>query len=237
MTRGRDRLRPAMSAERSDQPIWMRPERARAGRPAQRSRAEITAVAIAIADAEGLDAVSMRRVAADLGTGAASLYRYVETREDLLDLMADATGAEQSFAPPSGDWLTDLVAVGEQTRAIMRRHRWLAGLIATRPMVGPHGVVLIEHVLEILADHPADVPAKLEAFAMLTSITAAFVQHEVAGGRTVQQRNTAYLIHAVTSGAHPRLGELLAAGAPTPADPADRYPDILRKVLTGLLGP
>ena len=232
-----------MTAARSDYPIWMRPERAAAGRPAQRSRAEITAAAIAIADADGLAAVSMRRVASALGTGAASLYRYVETREDLLDLMADAAGAEQPFPPPSGDWLADLVAVGEQTRAIMRRHRWLAGLIMTRPVLGPYGVTTIEHVLELLADHPADVSAKLEAFAMLMSITAAFVQHEVAGGRAVQQRNTAYLIHAVTSGAHPRLGELLAAGPPPPAspadpaDPADRYPDILRRVLTGLLGP
>ena len=66
--------------------IWMRPEHAATGRPAKRSREEITAAAIAIADQEGLDAVSMRRVAAGLGTGAASLYRYVETREDLLDL-------------------------------------------------------------------------------------------------------------------------------------------------------
>ena len=60
--------------------IWLRPERSAAGRPAQWSRAEITQVALRIADAEGLDAVSMRRVAAELGTGAASLYRYVETR-------------------------------------------------------------------------------------------------------------------------------------------------------------
>ena len=56
---------------------------------------------------------------------------------------------------------------------------------------------------------------------MLTAVTAAFVQHEVAGGPAVQQRNTAYLIHAVTSGAHPRLGELLAQAAPPPADPAE----------------
>ena len=225
-----------MTADRSDQLIWMRPERAGVGRPAQRSRAQITAAAVAIADAEGLDAVSMRRVAADLGTGAASLYRYVETREDLLDLMADAIGAEQSYPPPSGDWLADLVAVGEQTRMIMRRHRWLAGLIFTRPVLGPNGLVLIEHVLEILAGHPADTSAKLEAFAMLTSITAAFVQHENAGGPALEKRHADYLIHAVTSGAHPRLGELLAGAAPPPADPADRYADIVRKVLAGLLG-
>src|SRR6516225_9042130 len=107
-----------MATERSAPSIWMRPERAAVGRPAQRSRAEITAVALDIADREGLDAVSMRRVAAALGTGAASLYRYVETREELLDLMTDATGAEYELATPTGDWLADLLALGEQARAI-----------------------------------------------------------------------------------------------------------------------
>ena len=70
------------AAERPAASIWLRPERSAAGRPAQWSRAEITQVALRIADAEGLDAVTMRRVAAELGTGAASLYRYVQTRED-----------------------------------------------------------------------------------------------------------------------------------------------------------
>src|ERR1700685_3360633 len=107
-----------MAPERSDDLIWMRPEHAATGRPAQRSRAEITAAAIAIADADGLDAVSMRRVAAELGTGAASLYRYLDTREDLLDLMTDATGAEYEPAPPTGDWLADLIAFGEKVRFI-----------------------------------------------------------------------------------------------------------------------
>src|ERR1700733_1336935 len=83
-----------MAAAEGGDPIWMRPERAATGRPPQHSRDEITAAAIAIADREGLDAVSMRRVAAELGTGAASLYRYLDTREDLLDLMIDATGSE-----------------------------------------------------------------------------------------------------------------------------------------------
>src|ERR1700727_1834999 len=120
------------AAERGAASIWLRPERSCVGRPAQLSRAEITAVALRIADAEGLDAVSMRRVAAELGTGAASLYRYVETRDELLDLMTDATAAEYDLTPPppghpgAVDWLAGLVALGEQGRAILRRHRWLA---------------------------------------------------------------------------------------------------------------
>ena len=229
-----------MAPERSAPSIWMRPERAALGRPAQHSRAEITAVAIGIADREGLDAVSMRRVAAELGTGAASLYRYVETREELLDLMIDATGAEYDLAPPTGDWLADLVAVGEQCRAILRRHPWLPGMAISRPVLGPSGIALLEHVLTVLAGHPADLQAKMEAFAMLNGLTAAFVLYEQSGGSAQQERNVAYLQHALASGEHPRLMELLSQAprpaSPEPADPADRFAPLLARVLTGLLG-
>jgi AcrR family transcriptional regulator len=225
--------------ERSAVSIWLRPERAAVGRPPHRSRAEITATAIEIADREGLDAVSMRRVAADLGTGAASLYRYVETREELLDLMADAVGGEYQLAEPSGDWVADLLAVGEQSRAILRRHPWLPGLIVTRPpSMGPNGVALLEHVLAALAPNPASIASKMEAFAMLNGITATFVLNELGGGTAAQQRVVAYLGHVIDSGERPGLTRLLAqppAADATVPDPADRYPDIMRRVLVGLL--
>jgi AcrR family transcriptional regulator len=217
--------------------IWLRPERATAGRPAQYSRAEITAAALAIADADGLDAVSMRRVAAELGTGAASLYRYVETRDELLDLMTDATGAEYELSPPTGAWLADLIAVGEQARLVLRRHRWLAGLSITRPVIGPHGIALMEHVLEVLRPHPAGAAAKMEAFAMLGGVTAAFALQELADPG-LRERNTAYLQHAVASGQRPRLAQLITQ-PPAAADmnPVDRYPDLMARILTGILGP
>lgn len=225
-----------MAQKGSGELIWLRPEHAAVGRPAQRSRAGVTAAAVAIADRDGLEAVSMRRVAAELGTGAASLYRYVETRDELLDLMTDAVAAEYSLSAPSGAWLADLVGVGEQARAILRRHWWLAPLVITRPVLGPNGLTVLEHVLDVLAAHPADIAAKLEAFAMLNAITAVFVQNELAGGSSAQRRNAAYLQYAVTSGEYPRLARLLAP-AETTADPEDRYADILTRVLTGLLGP
>jgi AcrR family transcriptional regulator len=218
--------------------IWMRPERSAAGRPAGWNRAGITEAALRVADAGGLDAVSMRRVAAELGTGAASLYRYVETREDLLDLMTDATSAEYELAAPTGDWLADLTAFGEQARAIFRRHRWLAGLVMTRPVIGPNGTGLIEHFLTLLQGHPAPVAAKMEAFGMLNGITAAFALQERADPG-LQARNLAFLGHALTSGEHPRLAALLSPPGELPpaGELAGRYPGIIARVLTGLLGP
>jgi AcrR family transcriptional regulator len=219
------------------EPIWMRPEHAAVGRPAERSRAEITAAATAVADREGLAAVSMRRVAAELDTGAATLYRYLGNRDDLLDLMMDATAAEYELAPPTGDWLADLVAVGEQSRAIMRRHPWLPALVTTRASLGPHSVDLLEHVLDVLADHPADGVAKMEAFAALTAVTALYTQAEVAGrvAPEAQARQVTYLAHVAAEGRHPRIAALLAGATPH-AEPTDRFPRALATVLAGVLG-
>lgn len=226
-----------MAAEQPGDVIWMRPEHATVGRPAQRSRAEITGAAVAVADTEGLAAVSMRRLAAELGTGAASLYRYVDTRDDLLDLMTDYPGGEYALSPPTGNWLADLVAIGQQSRGIYRRHPWLATLVISRPVLGPNGLRLLEHVLEVLAPHPADIATKLEAFAMLTAVTALFAQNELTGGSGRQQRIAAYLHHAATSGSHPRLAQLLSGSPPRTTEPRDTYTDILTRILSGLLGP
>jgi AcrR family transcriptional regulator len=228
-------------SEKTSHVIGMRGQRAATGRPPGYSRAEITSAAIGIADRDGLDAVSMRRVAAELGTGAASLYRYIDSREDLLDLMSDATGAEYAYRVPTGDWLNDLLSLGEQARTIMRRHAWLPPLILARPVLGPNGLVLLEHFLEVLVPHPASTAAKLEAFGIFSATTALFVHNELTGGAARQQRNATYLHHALATGQGRRLAELLAPRSQTdPAavpDPADRYRDILARILTGLLSP
>jgi len=214
--------------------IWLRPQHAAVGRPAERSRAEITTAAIDLADREGLDALSMRRVAAALGTGAASLYRYVATRDDLLDLMTDATAAEYDLADPTGHWDEDLLAVAHQARRIMRRHPWLPARTITRPVLGPHGADLLEHVLAILADHPADPSHKLEAFALLNALTAMFVQNELAATDTAAQQQAAYLGHVAAAGTHPRITALLTTLADSTHH--DQFDNILRRTLAGALG-
>ncbi|UNO44296.1 TetR/AcrR family transcriptional regulator C-terminal domain-containing protein [Streptomyces sp. MST-110588] len=213
----------------------MRPEQAPVGRRAERSRAEITAAAVELADREGLDVVSMRRVASILGTGAASLYRYVATRDDLLDLMTDSTAGEYDLAAPSGDWQADLLAIARQARQIMRRHPWLPAMVMSRPTLGPHGIDLLEHVLDVLADHPADHARKLEAFALLGGLTALFVQNETAAADPSATRQSAYLRHVAAAGSHPRITALLAASPPD-GHSRDRFDAVLIRALTGVLG-
>ncbi|RRR98544.1 TetR/AcrR family transcriptional regulator [Glycomyces terrestris] len=218
-----------------DEPIWLRPERAATGRPAVRSRPEITAAALAVADRGGLDAVSMRNVAAELGTGGASLYRYVGGRDDLLDLMVDAAAADVRLGDATGDPVADLVAVGEALHAVMARHRWLPELVLTRPSMGPNAVRVLDHVLEVLADHPADGRAKLEVFALLNAVVATFALNEHAGAARPGQA-AAYLGHVAATGERPRITALLGdlAAADGTAAP-DRRADALGRIVSGLL--
>lgn len=233
---------------RDDAPIWLRPESAGVGRPAVRSRAEITAAAIALADEAGLAAVSMRRVAARLGTGGGSLYRYVATRDDLLDLMVDATAAEYRLPPPTGDPVADLVEVALQARAAMRRHPWLPDLVTARPTLGPYGARVLEHVLAVLADRPLAGQTKLQLFALLMALAAQFTRYELGGAPADARRQQEYLAHLAGTGEFPHLSAVLSAAGQAPEDSHDvgqdpRHPDapgdqlrsVLPRVLAGFL--
>jgi len=128
--------------------------RARGAQPPRRdrglSRAEIVSAAIAVADAEGPEAISMRRIAREVGAGAMSLYWYVASKEELLDLMLDAIEAEIEVPEPTGDWRADLGAFAHRTRAALRRHQWAVEFIGTRPPSGPNDMRNLERLLGLL---------------------------------------------------------------------------------------
>src|SRR5689334_8495507 len=105
---------------------------------------KIVGVAIAIADAEGLDAVSMNRVAKQLGTGAMSLYRYVASKEELLALMIDAAIGDVPTTPQTGDWRERLEAWAWSTVRAMREHPWSARAPVAGPPVAPNAVAWFE---------------------------------------------------------------------------------------------
>jgi AcrR family transcriptional regulator len=127
--------------------IWARPERNGRGPAPSLRRDDIAAAAVRIADAEGIEAVSMRSLAAALGVGATSLYRYVESKEEVIDLMVDHTiGADFSFAA-SGDPRADLERFARALRDVLLAHPWMATHSAGRPTLGPHVLAMIESVL------------------------------------------------------------------------------------------
>lgn len=111
-------------------------------RPAPRARglsqADIIEAAVAIADAEGTSAVSIRRIARDLGVGPMSLYWYVTSTEELHQLMLERVQGEIAAAEPSGDWRTDLRGYAHSSRAALRRHPWAIDFLGIGPPSGPN---------------------------------------------------------------------------------------------------
>ena len=101
------------------------------------TRADIVDIAVAVADAEGTAAVSMRRIAKDLQVGVMSLYWHVESKEELHQFMLETVQAEIEAQVPSGDWRADLAAYARNTRAAMHRHPWAIDYIGAGPPSGP----------------------------------------------------------------------------------------------------
>ncbi|GAA1043602.1 TetR/AcrR family transcriptional regulator [Streptomyces murinus] len=207
--------------------IWARPERTGRGpRPAY-TRDDIAAAAVRIADAGGLDAVSMRQVAAELGCGTMSLYNYVPRKEDLYELMMDAVGAEHALWPPSGDWRADLTRVAHEARALMHRHPWMPRLMSPVYGFSPHTLRYLEHCLACLDPLEARYGEKLELIAMLNGVVTTYVRNELDTAERVRalpwsedEENAvrgAYLARQVASGEYPRMAAAFAED-PGPID-------------------
>jgi AcrR family transcriptional regulator len=108
---------------------------------------------MAVADTEGLDALSMRRVAVELNVATMSLYRHVRDKDDLINGMMDAAFAEwQVWATrPDSDWQEILAEAARELWRVFRRHLWLAPAYSlTRPSLAPSGLAYTERVLAAL---------------------------------------------------------------------------------------
>ncbi|MFC4942317.1 TetR/AcrR family transcriptional regulator [Pseudonocardia sp. GCM10023141] len=217
--------------------IWMRPESAGVGRPAEHSRAEIAAVGMRIADAEGLKAVTMRRVAAELGTGAASLYRYVRTRDELVDLMVDASYADLDLARPFTGWrdgAADLIAQG---LALIRRRPWVSdALLVGLAVPGPHSARLAERYLEVLADHPAAGPQKMAAIGVVSGMIFVYGQQEARAKEPDWMLAYAgYMASLAGTGEFPRLAAVMAEPPVAALSSEEAFLQLLVSAFSGVL--
>ncbi|MFD8004767.1 TetR/AcrR family transcriptional regulator [Streptomyces mirabilis] len=195
--------------------IWARPERAGRGPRAAHSRADIAAAAVRIADADGLDAVSMRHVATELGCGTMSLYNYVPRKEDLYELMVDAISGEHDSWEATGDWRADMLRVAHQTRALMHRHPWLPRLMSPVYGFSPNALCYLEHCLVCLDPLDASYGTKMELIAMLNGVVTTYVGNELATAERTrslpwsaeqeQAMRIAYLGSRIATGAYPRM--------------------------------
>jgi len=181
------------------------------GRPPAHTVDQVVEAAVRLADAEGLAAVSMRRVATEIGAGAMSLYTYVANRDRLLDLMVDRVGAETTAVPITGDWRADLLALAGTQRALMLAHPWLPAALPNRRLTGRNMLGYLENALAALAPTGLDGPTKMEVIALVTGLVASYVTGELAG-TTPTDEQVALIGAAVAGGDFPHLAAALSGG-------------------------
>jgi AcrR family transcriptional regulator len=152
------------------------------------SRAEIVDAAIAVADAEGPDAVSMRRIARELRAGAMSLYWHVASKEELIDLMLDSLEAEMRVPEPTGDWRADLAELARRQRAGLLRHPWVMEFAASRPPSGPNDARNLERMLGIVGGLGLDARTTVDVLMAAVNYVLGAVLREVQEMRSERNR-------------------------------------------------
>jgi AcrR family transcriptional regulator len=223
-------------------PIWARPEPRGRGPAATLSLDQIAETALAIADAEGLEAVSIRRIARELRSGAMSLYHYFDSRDELLELMADRIAAEMLVPGDlSSDWRTALTAIAKQSRQAFSRHPWLHAALHERLRVTPN---LMRHI-EQSAQAVAGLAEQGVDPALLTTIVAAVddytIGYSIREGVSVAPAERArgiedalrdpHLRPLLDSGEFPLLSSALEGGLELPG--GDRFEQGLDWLLDG----
>ncbi|WP_179472592.1 TetR/AcrR family transcriptional regulator [Mycolicibacterium vinylchloridicum] len=174
---------------------------------------EIQTAALQIVDRDGLSGLSMRTLAAALGTGAMTLYNYVRDRDQLEELVAEAVIAGVELPETGGDWLSDVRAVATAMWHSVRAHPNAIPLVLTRRTVSPTSYAAAEGLVGALSRGGLEGAALLGAFRAVLSLVMGSAQVELAGplagaGRDEHQRQVAAQIGALAADRHHRLAAL-----------------------------
>ena len=226
--------------------IWERPERAARGPAPSLSRETISTAAVKLADAQGIEAVSMRTLALELGVGAASLYRYVARKDELIELMVDAVMGNDLKFEIRGDWREDLRSFAHGLRAMTLRHPWMAVPSAGLRNFGPNTAERYEQVLGAIDGLGLDIDDMLVMVETLDAYVRGRALEELAEREAVRrsgldqeqwmQVQTPYVESLISSGHYPLLTRVVF-DARSPHDP-DRLKNSfdlgLERVLDGL---
>ncbi|WP_240137820.1 TetR/AcrR family transcriptional regulator [Streptomyces sp. MUM 178J] len=208
---------------RSLELLWGTGERPTRGPKPGLSLDRIVTAAITVADTEGLAAVSMRRLAAELGVGAMSLYRYVPGKAELLDLMLDRVqgeATEGASTPPPGeiDWREAMEKLARGHLAQYRAHPWLLKVNQARTVLGPSAVRGLELALAGLRGMGLNDPETISAIISVQSFVHGIAQMELQTAEAAQQTGLSdeafwegqrpFLERAMTSGEYPLMASL-----------------------------
>jgi AcrR family transcriptional regulator len=234
---------------RREGPIFARPAPG-SRRPAY-TREQIAQTAIAIADAEGFEAVSMRRIAAELGAGTMTLYHYVGGKDELVALISDAIMAEIIVPDdelPDG-WREGLAEIARRTLAIFRRHPWIVEHMGEGDpsAMGPSVLRHVEQTFAVTARSGLDVEQQVELSAVVDDYVfghAMRTYHHFGSEGSPRERldaMVAYLTEQLEAGDYPHL-EAIAGDDPVAGferighltTDDDRFERGLQRLLDGL---
>jgi AcrR family transcriptional regulator len=204
----------------------------------------IVAAAVRVAATDGLQAVSMSRVAADLGVSTMSLYRYVDAKDELLALMADLTlEAPPARRGPEESWREGLSRWARTELGVYRRNPWVLRIPISGPPVTPNAIAWLERGLDCLRDTGLDEGEKLSVMLLLTgyvrnqaTLQADIAAAQAAGAAPELMASYGRLLAKLTDPERfPALHAVLAAGVfDEPDDGDDEFGFGLERVLDGI---
>ncbi|MCZ4507252.1 TetR/AcrR family transcriptional regulator C-terminal domain-containing protein [Streptomyces sp. ActVer] len=200
---------PEPSEPRETVSLW---ERLNRPAPAPRSTLtpqRIAAAAVAIADTEGLDAVTMRRLAADLGAAPMAAYRYVSGKDELLELMVDHVYGELSLSGDAKDWRDAMRALALRTRTVLLRHSWVARTAVFT--LTPNQLAVPERALAALDGLDLDADTMMAVFRTVDSYVQGAVGFEIGLNELMREQGWSSANEART-GLAPRMTWLMGTG-------------------------
>ncbi|WP_331461197.1 TetR/AcrR family transcriptional regulator [Micromonospora tarapacensis] len=200
---------------------WGLRERPSRGPKRSLSLDQVIAAGIQVAQAEGLPAVSMSRVAAELGVATMSLYRYVPTKQDLLDLMVDiAFGPPPRPRGPDEGWRPALARWGEGNLVALRRQPWMRHVPISGPPINPNQVRWMEYGLAALRGTGLRAAERISTIMLVSgyarswaTLTADLAEAAARTGRTPEEVGLRYwqqLAVVTAPGPYPAIHELLS---------------------------
>ena len=215
--------------------------------------ARIVAAAIGVADADGLAATSMHRVAKELGAGTMTLYTYVPAKAELVDLMVDDVLVERGLPGPGeprpGDWRDQVRLYSDRTREAYRRHPWLREVSRVRPALGPGQLAGQEYLLSIVDElglTPRKTVAAANAIGTYVDANAALTAESIHLERSTGQsdeswwnQRSSFSENFFEVERHPTMNKVWLAGGfeQTAADQgSDAYEFGLTRLLDGIEG-
>ncbi|SFC88142.1 regulatory protein, tetR family [Streptomyces aidingensis] len=212
--------------------------RARASARRPLSRELVIRTAMAVADAKGTAALTMRAIAEPLGVEPMSLYHHVAGREDILDGMVDAVFAEIALPPGGTGWRSAMRLRAESAREVLRRHPWAVALMDSRARPGPATLRHHDAVLGALRAGGFSVPMAAHAFSLLDSYLYGFVIQELSlpfRGAAELEEVAGAILRDMPADAFPHLTELATEHVLKPGyDYADEFAFGLGLILDAL---